>query len=93
MSLTGVPGSHECLDYHAVHYCAKTFNFSVTNEKLRFLSEGAGPATQSGTGSVTYFVHDSLSHHLQTTITHDYGADWRPGLTRSLLQLKSNLSP
>ena len=36
----------------------------VKNEILRFLSEGASYVSQSGTGSVTFFVHDSLSYHL-----------------------------
>ena len=61
---TTVPVSHECLDYHAVHFCAQNPNFSVKNEIFLFLSEGAGSVTQSGTGSVTYFVHDSVSHNL-----------------------------
>ena len=64
VSFTTVPGSHECLDYHVAHYCAKTSQFFRKNEILQFLSEGAGSVTQSGSGSVTYFVHDPLSYHL-----------------------------
>ena len=63
-------------------------NFSV-NEILLFLSEGADSVTQYGTVSVTYFVHDSLSYHLQTTITDDYGADWQLKFTQIATAVKA----
>ena len=40
MSFTDVPGSHECLDYNAEHYCAKTSQFSVKSNIAIFIRRG-----------------------------------------------------
>ena len=52
--------SHACLEYHVVHNGAQICQFSGKSKMLQFPSGGAGSVTQSGTGSRTYYVHDSL---------------------------------
>ena len=61
VSLMTVPGSHECPEYHTVHYCAQTAQLFCKKIYFWQVRQVLSPIVGQ---VVTYFVNDSLSYHL-----------------------------